>query len=146
MEVSIQGAGLDIPFSKPGLPSTWVVVPPPPEATIVSAIVKVWLTTPPVAVTVTFTVPVVAVLVAEKVSVELPLPGAAIDVGLKLAVTPAGIPDADNETAELKPPLTVVEIVLAPELPCVTDTLAGEALTAKSGVAAALMVREIVVV
>jgi hypothetical protein len=91
-------------------------------------------------------VPVVAVLVAENVSVELPLPGAAIEVGLKLAVTPAGNPDADSETAELKPPLTVVEIVLVPVLPCVTDTLVGDALTAKSGVAAALIVSDTVAV
>ena len=104
------------------------------------------MTVPPVAVTVTFAVPVVAVAVAENVSVELPLPGAAMDAGLKLAVTPAGRPEADNDTAELKPPLTVVEIVLLPEVPCVTDRLAGEALTAKSGVAAAVMVRVMVVV
>ena len=69
------------------------------------------------AVTVTFAVPVVAVLLAVRVRVELPLPGAAIDAGLKLAVTPAGNPEADNETAELKPPLTVVETVELPEEP-----------------------------
>ena len=62
-------------------------------------------------------VPVVAVLLAVNVSVELPLPGAAIEVGLKLAVTPAGRPEADNEIAELNPPLTVVEIVLLPDEP-----------------------------
>lgn len=56
-------------------------------------------------------------LLAEKVRVELPLPGAPIEVGLKLAVTPAGRPEADSEIAELKPPLTVVEIVVLPELP-----------------------------
>ena len=72
---------------------------------------------PPVAVTVTFTVPVVAVLLAVRVNVDVPLPGAAKDAGLKLAVTPVGSPDADNETAELKPPLTVVVIVVLPELP-----------------------------
>ena len=104
------------------------------------------MTVPPVAVTVTFAVPVVAVVVAENVSVELPLPGAAMDAGANAAVTPAGNPDADSETAELKPPVTVVEIVLVPELPCVTDTLVGDALTVKSGVAAAFTVREIVVV
>jgi len=89
---------------------------------------------PPVAVTVTFTVPVVAVLLAVRVNVEVPLPGAAKDAGLKLAVTPAGNPDADNETAELKPPLTVVVTVELPELPCVTLNEAGEAVTLKSGV------------
>jgi hypothetical protein len=77
----------------------------------------VWVTLPPVALTVTFTVPAVAVLLAVNVRVELPLPGAAMEAGLKLAVTPAGNPEVDRETAALKPPLTVVEIVLAPELP-----------------------------
>lgn len=80
-------------------------------------------------------VPVVAVLLAEKVKVELPLPGAPIDVGLKLAVTPAGRPEAESEIAELKPPVTLVEIDVLPELPCVTDKLVGEALRLKSGVA-----------
>ena len=72
---------------------------------------------PPLAVTVTFVVPVVAVLLAEKVRVELPLPGAPIEAGLKLAVIPAGRPEADNEIAELNPPLTAVEILVLPELP-----------------------------
>lgn len=72
---------------------------------------------PPVAVTVTLAVPVVAVELAANVRVELPLPGAAIDVGLKLAVTPVGRPEADKETALLKPPLTVVVRVLLPEPP-----------------------------
>ncbi len=61
--------------------------------------------------------PVVAVLLAVKVSVELPLPGAAMELGLKLAVTPAGKPDAESEIAELNPPLTVVEMVLLPDAP-----------------------------
>lgn len=77
--------------------------------------------------------PVVAVLLAENVSVELPLPGAAIDVGLKLAVTPLGTPEIERATDELKPFETVVETVLVAELPCVTERLAGEALSAKSG-------------
>ena len=75
------------------------------------------MTPPPLAVTVTLVVPVVAVLLAEKVRVELPLPGAPIEAGLKLAVTPAGRPEAESDTAELKPPLTVVETVVLPELP-----------------------------
>jgi hypothetical protein len=99
-----------------------------------------------VAVTVTLEVPVVAVLLAVRVKVELPLPGAAIEVGLKLAVTPEGSPEADSATAALKPPLTVVEIVLLPEAPCATEMLAGDALTAKSGVAAVVTFRVIVVV
>lgn len=96
--------------------------------------------------TVTFVVPVVAVAFAEKVRVELPLPGAPIDVGLKLAVTPVGKPEADNEIAELNPPLTVVEMVLLPEPPWATDKLVGEALKVKLGVAAAFTVRATVVV
>ena len=60
---------------------------------------------------------VVAVLLAVNVSVELPLPGAAIDAGLKLAVTPAGIPVAERLIAELNPPEPEVEIVVVPELP-----------------------------
>jgi hypothetical protein len=62
-------------------------------------------------------VPMAAVLLALNVSVELPLPGAVIEVGLKLAVTPAGKPEAESATAELKPPLTDVEIVAWPVLP-----------------------------
>jgi hypothetical protein len=103
-------------------------------AVMVTATVVVCVTPPPLAVTVALKVPVVAVLLAKNVSVELPLPGAAMEVGLKLAVTPAGIPETDNEIAELKPPMTVVEIVLLPELPCATDRLVGEALKLKSGV------------
>ncbi len=107
---------MEDPFSKPGLPNT-CVVPPPPAALTVRAIVVVCVIPPPVAVTVTFAAPVVAVLLAENVRVELPFPGAAMDAGLKLAVTPVGKPEAESETAELKPPLTVVEIVVLPEVP-----------------------------
>lgn len=114
---AVQGAGLVDPFSNPGLPRICVVVPPPPATLTVRAIVAVCVTLPPVAVMVIFAVPVVAVLLAVSVSVELPLPGAAMEVGLKVAVTPAGKPEADNEIAELKPPLTVVETVELPELP-----------------------------
>src|SRR6266481_1007236 len=100
--------------------------------------VAVCVTPPPVAVTVTFAVPVVAVALAVNVNVELPLPGAAMVAGLKLAVTPVGKPEADSDTAALNPPLTVVEIVLLPELPCVTERLVGEALRLKSAVALGL--------
>jgi hypothetical protein len=48
-------------------------------------------------------------------------------------VTPAGWPEAESDTAELKPPETVVETVEVPELPCTTETEAGEAEIAKSG-------------
>lgn len=87
-----------------------------------------------------------AVLLAVKVRVELPLPGAAIDVGLKLAVTPDGMPEPDNEMAELNPPETVVEMVLVPLLPWAIDKLLGDALTLKSGGAVEVTVRATVVV
>lgn len=83
---------------------------------------------------VTVEVPTAAVLLAVNVNVELPEPGAAIDVGLKLAVTPAGSPLAESDTAELKPPETVVETVVVFVPPCTTDTVVGDALRAKSGV------------
>ena len=67
------------------------------------------------------------------VIVELPAPPE-IDVGLKLTVTPLGAPEADNEIAELNPPIAVVVIVDVPELPVATLTAVGEADTVKSGV------------
>jgi hypothetical protein len=112
----------------------------------VRAIVVVCVRLPPLAITTMFTVPVVAVLLAENVRVELPLPGAAIEAGLNVAVTPVGSAEVVSETAELNPPLTVVEIVELPELPCVMERLVGAALTVKSGVAAELIVKAIGVV
>ncbi len=105
-----------------------------------------WVTPPPLAVTVTLDVPLMAVLPTVNVNVELPLPGVAMDAGLKLVVTPVGSPDAERDTAELKPPLTAVEIVVLPELPWMTERLAGDALRVKLGAAAALTVRATVVV
>jgi hypothetical protein len=86
-----------------------------------------------VAVTVVLNVPVVAVVLAVNLRVELPLPGAAIDDGVKLAVTPLGSPEIERAIDELNPFETEVEIVLVPEVPCVTVKLVGEALRAKSG-------------
>lgn len=108
--------------------------------------VLVWVTPPPLAVTVTLEVPLTAVLPTLNVNVELPPPGAAMDAGLKLAVTPVGSPDAERDTAELKPPVADVEIVVLPELPWMTERLAGDALSVKLGAAAALMVSATVVV
>ena len=102
-------------------------------AVTVRVMAVVWVTPPPVAVTVTVAAPVAAVVLAERVSVELPPPGAAIEAGLKLAVTPAGNPEAESDTAELKPPLTRVVMVLLPEAPCAIERLVGEAVRAKSG-------------
>lgn len=62
-----------------------------------------------------------------------PDPGAAIEVGLKLTVTPAGWPVADKAIAELKPSKAEVEIVDVPLLPCTTDNEPGEADSEKVG-------------
>ncbi|HYL97351.1 MAG TPA: hypothetical protein VEZ90_00225 [Blastocatellia bacterium] len=66
------------------------------------------------------------------VIVEDPEPGAATEVGLKVAVAPAGSPDADKEIAELKLPVVAVVMVEVAELPCTMDSALGESLTEKS--------------
>jgi hypothetical protein len=78
---------------------------------------------PEVPVMVTVAVPVVAVALAVSVTTLVDV------VGLvpKLAVTPDGKPDADKLTLPLKPFTGLTVMVLAPLLPCVTVTLAGEA-------------------
>ena len=63
--------------------------------------------------------PGVAVEDAVKVSVEVPAP--MIEVGLKAAVTPLGIPLAVRVTAESKPPMTASVTVEVPVLPSVTE-------------------------
>jgi hypothetical protein len=65
------------------------------------------------------------------VMVEVAAP--VIEVGLKPIVTPVGWPVADNEIAELKPPVTVLVIFDVPVLPCATETEAGEAERLKPG-------------
>jgi hypothetical protein len=86
-------------------------------------------------------VPVLALLLAVNVTVDVPEPGAAMGVGLKLTVTPVGWPEADKAMAELKPPETVVVIFDVPLLPCVTETEVGEADMVKLGVGLAVTVR-----
>jgi hypothetical protein len=141
--VKVQGAVFVDPLSNPGLPMICVVVPP---VVIVSEMVVLWETPPPLALTVIVEVPAAAVLLAVKVRAELPEPGAAMDVGLNAAVTPEGSPLAESETAELKPPETVVEMVLVPELPAATERLVGDALSVKLGEVAAFTVTGITVV
>ena len=63
--------------------------------------------------------------------VDVPLPGAAIGLGLKLTVVPVGTPEADNVMALLKPPLMVVVRVEVPWLPCTTLSDVGEAESVK---------------
>src|ERR1700690_505257 len=80
------------------------------------------------------------------VIVDVPEPGALMDVGLKPTVTPAGWPLAVKAIAELKPPETVVVIVDVPLLPCTTETAVGEAEMVKLGLATAVTVSETKVV
>jgi len=54
------------------------------------------------------------------VTAEVPEPGAAIDVGLKLTVTPVGAPLAVRAMAESNPPETAVVIVEEPLDPTTT--------------------------
>ena len=84
-------------------------------------------------VTVIVYVPVAAVEATVMVMVEVPEPGAAMDVGLKVTVTPDGWPVADKAMAELKPPETAVVMVDVPLLPCATETEVGEAERVKLG-------------
>lgn len=60
------------------------------------------------------------------VIVMVEVPDAAIDVGLKVTVTPAGA-FADKAMAESKPPVGVLVMIEVPELPFKTPTEAGEA-------------------
>lgn len=95
----------------------------------VRLIVAEWLRFPLVPVTVIFVVPTAAVLDAVKLNVLF----AAVDAGLKLAVTPAGKPLAESATVPVNPfnGPTVKVLVAVP--PCATETLVGFALKEKSG-------------
>ncbi len=90
--------------------------------------------------------PVAAVDATASVRVEVPDPGAAMEAGLRLAVTPVGAPEADKAMAEVKPPETAVVMVDLPLLPCATETDVGEAEMVKAGVVDEVTVSETVAV
>lgn len=77
--------------------------------------------------------------------VDVPAPGAAMELGLKVTLCAFPCPEADKLIAELKPPETVVVIVDVPELLRATLIDVGDALTVKFGVVP-VTVRETVVV
>jgi hypothetical protein len=60
------------------------------------------------------------------VAVELPLPGAAMEVGLNPTVTPAGAPLEDNAIEELNPFNPAVVMVDVPVDPCAAVALVPE--------------------
>jgi hypothetical protein len=79
-------------------------------------------------------VPAATVEATANATVDEPEPGAAIEVGLKLTVTPFGAPEAVRATAELNPPEIAVVIAELPLLPATTETDEGEAEIVKAGV------------
>jgi hypothetical protein len=99
----------------------------------VSETVVLCVRPPPVPVIVMVYVPAEVVEATLKVAVELPDPGAAIEDGLKLTVTPLGAPDAVSVTTESNPFDTVLVIVDAPLLPAATESEVGEAERLKDG-------------
>ena len=66
------------------------------------------------------------------VMVEVPAP--VTEVGPKVTDRPLGWPVADKEMPESKPFVTVLVIVDVPELPCSSESAAGEAVRPKPGV------------
>jgi hypothetical protein len=70
---------------------------------------------------VTVALPAAAVAAAVRVNVLVEVAG----FGLKLALTPAGRPEADMVTLPLKPFAGVMAIVLLPEVPCMTLSVLG---------------------
>jgi hypothetical protein len=87
----------------------------------------VWVSPPPVPVTTIVCAPGATVEATVMVMVDVPEPGAAMDVGLNATVTPAGCPLAESATAELKPPEAEVVTVHVPVLPATTETEVGDA-------------------
>ena len=80
------------------------------------------------------------------VIIELPDPGAAMELGLKVTVCRPPSPVADKEIAESKPPDTKVVIVDVPEPGLVTLIVAGDALRVKPSDDAPLTVSDTVAV
>lgn len=91
-------------------------------------------------------VPVLAVFAAVRVNLDVPEPGAAIDDGLKIPVTPVGRPEAVSATAELKPPETALVTVTYPLAPSASEPELGETERVKLGGTGAVTVSETVVV
>src|SRR5579864_6640728 len=83
--------------------------------------------------------PAVAPVVSVSVNLLLPLPGAAMLVGKKPAVTPFGRPLTDSATADLNPLMTAVVSVIFAGAP--TATLALDALGASVKLGAGTTVR-----
>ena len=68
-----------------------------------------------------------SVLPTLTVIVDVPDPGAAMELGLKVTVWPLPCPEAEKEIAELKLPVTAVVIVAVPDEFLATVIVVGEA-------------------
>ena len=77
---------------------------------------------------------------------DVPDPGVAMELGLKLTLKPPPRPEADNAIAELKLPEIAVVIVVLPDELLATVKLEGAAETVKPLGTAAVTVSETVVV
>jgi hypothetical protein len=91
------------------------------------------VTPPPVPVMVIVWFPVLARLPTLTVIVDVPEPGAPMELGLKVTFMLLPPPEADKPIAELKPPETVVVILDPPELLRATLMDVGDALIVKLG-------------
>jgi hypothetical protein len=89
------------------------------------------VTPPPVAVTVKVAVRADAVEAADSVKVLLPLPGEAMLAGEKVAVTPAGTPPREKDTAELNAFTRAVVKVMDVVAPAVTLALLAPGVSVK---------------
>lgn len=135
---AVRTHGAAVAFSKPGLPrSCWAA-----DEAIVRLTAVVWVSVPEVPVIVTVAAPTVAVALAVKVTTLVEVAGFVP----KVAVTPAGRPEAESVTLPVNPLTGETVTVLLPLVPCVTVRLAGEADSVKSGVAGATTFRLMAVV
>jgi hypothetical protein len=89
-------------------------------------------------------VPVGAFLATVRVKCDVPEP--VMELGLKLPVTPDGMPVADKVTAEAKPPATVNVTTANPLCPRSRDPDVGETEMLKEPVVAAVTVSDTVAV
>jgi len=80
-----------------------------------------------------------AAVPAPTVSVELP--PAVTEVGLSVAVAPAGVPFTVRLTVSAEPLVTAVEMVEVPFAPCTSERLAGFAVIEKSFATGAVIVK-----
>lgn len=92
-----------------------------------TVMVVVCVMPPPVAAMMIVWFPVDALLLALTVKVALPLPGAIMELGPNVTVSPLPCPEADRVIAELKLPETFVITVEVPDFFLAIDNDVGEA-------------------